>query len=131
MMKLKPQQVAVAKDMPGFWLASVRRLGCEDWRLTNITDVEREGLGGVGEGHGTFGGRVDGHETEYGGGDGSQLSWVCWVAFGGRSATDQEAEASPEQADSHQGETGQEEIATSEGVDGVDSIERGRLVYRV
>lgn len=65
-------------------------------RHSNIANVEREGLSGVGKGYGTFGGRVDGHEAEDSGSDGSKLSWVSWVAFRGRTTSDQEAEASPE-----------------------------------
>lgn len=78
-------------------------------------DVEWEGFGGVGEGHGARAGRVDhAEEVDAEGDAGDALGGV----FG-----EEEGEAGEEEEDEHEGESGEEEVAAAEAVDGPEGGE--------
>ena len=86
----------------------------------DVPDVQRECFGGVGEGYGTLAGRVDDHEEVDSCGDAAEAG-----GFGG----DVEGEAGEEEKDGHQGEGGEEEVASAEGVDCVDGGDGEDPVY--
>ena len=92
--------------------------GCREGH-TDVADVKRESFGGVSERDRPFRGRVNGHETEDGGGDGAQLRIVRF-SLGRRSSSNQETEAAPKQADGHEREAAEEQVAASKCIDSID-----------
>lgn len=83
-----------------------------------ISEMQRECFSRVCKWHWTLAGRVDSHEGENGGGNATKLGLRGFAIWVGRQI---EAEGSPEEADAHQREGSQQEIASTKGVDGVDS----------
>lgn len=75
-------------------------------------------FGGVCKRDGSFAGGVHGHEDVDCCGDAAEALGCGRYAVGLEGEV--EGHAAPEQADAHEGECGEEEVSTAEGVDGVD-----------
>ena len=115
MIKLKPQHVAVAKDMP----VSRRYSGNASAGVSATPARTVSTRTGVSERHGAFARRVDRHEEVDAQRDHGHSGGVVLAQLG-VAVRHQERPPSEEQAKGHDWEGGEQEVAAAERVDGVD-----------